>query len=72
MQNILLFFLNNVFPPVTGLFLQFIISEKPLSGECIFQSVSSRGGEESYTTDKNRSEEEEEYIGFPWKKLVVA
>lgn len=68
----ILFFLKNIFPSVTGLFLQFIISEKSLSGEYIFQLVSSRGGEESYTTDKNRSGEEEEYSGFSWKKLAVA
>lgn len=63
----ILFFLKNIFPPVTGLFLQFFISEKSLSGEYIFQLVSCRGGEEGYTTDKNRSGEEKEYSGFSWK-----
>lgn len=67
----ILCFLKNLFPPVTGLFLQFIFLEKCLSGEYIFQSVSSGGGEESSTTDKNRSGEEEEYSSFSWKKLVV-
>ena len=58
----ILFFLKNIFPPVTGLFLQFIISEKSLSGEYIFQLLSSRGGEESYTTDK---------IGLEKRKNIV-
>lgn len=59
----ILCFLKNLFPPVTGLFLQFIFLEKLekcLSGEYIFQLVSSGGGEESSTTDKNRSGEKEE------------
>lgn len=57
--------------PVTGLFLQFIFLDKCLTGEYIFQLISSGGGEEISTSDKNRSGEEEEYSSFPWKKLVV-
>lgn len=56
---------------MTGLFQQFVFLEKCLSGEYIFQLVSSGGGEESSTSDENRSGEVEEYSSFSWKKLVV-
>lgn len=70
MQNILhsVLFIEYI-SPCDGLFLQFIVSEKSVSGEYISQLFRSRG--ESYTTDKNRSGEEEEYSGFSWKKLAV-
>jgi len=61
----ILFFLKNVFPPVTGLFLQFIIQRSLSQGNIYSNWLLAE--EESYTTGKNRSGEEEEYSGFSLK-----
>lgn len=71
-QSILRAVFWRMFPTMTGLFQQFIIPERSFSGELTFQSVSSRSGKESYTSDENKFGEEEEYSGSSRQKVSAS